>query len=132
MRHDISVATYVVYTDHDHFGGGYGIRKVDVRDPQQDVRYALSITTMFMYYDVLTAYVPVGRRRIETKSGHINGSRWYVIDGQVLDANALRVQPGDHSVTVQYLEMTGRNAIRLRNGWIDLYYPEHMRLISSR
>ncbi|AGB22154.1 hypothetical protein Mycsm_01762 [Mycobacterium sp. JS623] len=86
---------------------------------------------MFMYYDVLTAFIPVGRRRIETKSGHIKCSCSYVIDGQVLDVDALRAQPGDHSALLAYMERHGRSALRLRNGYTDVYFPEHQRLISS-
>lgn len=131
MRHDISVATFVAYATRDHFGGGHGVRQVDERNPEKDVQFASSTATMLMYYDVMTAYIPVGRRRIETKSGYINHSPWYVIDGEILNVDKLRAVEGHDPILVKVLEMSRRNAIRFRNGHIGSYFPHHHQLISS-
>jgi hypothetical protein len=124
----VSYFTYLVYTMPSYSYAQPAM--VNDRDPETHAKDAPENALGFYYYDI--AMGATGDPAADAKK-HLNISKHYCIDAEILDIAAVRKLPGDFRILIQsmYLEGADSKVIRHRNGTFITYKPQWHEVVST-
>ena len=119
-KKDVSGAvttTYIAYLTPGSFMSEESTRKVEKRNPEEDIKEAPEYAFAFFYFDIVKTSVKVGDEQVDTSSGRRNISNRYYIDAEVLDLKAVEALEGDTEILIRNMKGNGYDqVVRCRTG----------------
>jgi hypothetical protein len=123
----LTVTSHVEYLYPGAITAEIGSNRVTERDPQRAADHAAPGAYAFTFYDVASVVMEVNGERITLKSGRINESARYLIDGEVFDAEGVAALEGNFTILLDNMRANGwQSVVRFRSGGFQPLRPTDM------